>query len=153
MVLQLSQTWRGRESPGGTRSTTLAPQFEQKFIGGKGMLAPMIHNGARDGRSALPVSAPPVPGPVRADGFGSLPLSVPLFPFCDFLQRVVRLRHRTGGTRGDGPGPVPARGSGPRDVPRPVCVYGRAGASSRPPPGGLPVAQRDGRSLFDLGRI
>jgi hypothetical protein len=38
MVLQLSQTWRGRESPGGTRSTSLAPQFEQKFSGGKGML-------------------------------------------------------------------------------------------------------------------
>src|SRR5258708_3090114 len=153
MVLQLSQTWRGRESPGGTRSTSLAPQFEQKFIGGKGMLAPMIHNGARDGRSAFPVSAPPVPGPVRADGFGSLPLSVPLFPFSDFLQRVVRLRHRTGGARHDGPGSVPARGSGPRDVPRPVCVHGRAGASGGPRPGGLPVAQRDGRSLFDLGRI
>src|SRR5882762_10770950 len=115
MVLQLSQTWRGRESPGGTRSTTLAPQFEQKFIGGKGMLAPMIHNGARDGRPALAVPAPPVPGPVRADGFGSFPFSVPLFPFPDVLQRVVRLRHRSGGARRDGPGPVPACGSRSRD--------------------------------------
>src|SRR5258708_17217446 len=141
MVLQLSKTWRGRESPGGTRSATLAPQLEQKFIGGKGMLAPMIHNGARDGRSALPVSAPPVPGPVRADGFGSLPLSVPLFPFSDFLQRVVRLRHRTGGTRGDGPGPVTACGSRPRDVPRLVCVHGCVGASTGASPRGLPPAQ------------
>src|SRR5882757_3386740 len=128
MVLQLSQTCRGRESPGGTRSTTLAPQFEQKFIGGKGMLAPMIHNGARDGRSAFPVSAPAVPGPLRADGFGSLPLSISLFPFSDFLQRVVRLRHRTGGAGGDGPRLVPACGSGPRDVPWLACVHGRAGA-------------------------
>jgi hypothetical protein len=35
-VPQRSQTWRGMESPGGTRSATLAPQFEQKFIGARG---------------------------------------------------------------------------------------------------------------------
>src|SRR5256885_11726057 len=37
MVPQLSHTWRGSKSPGGTRSASLAPHFEQKFIGGKGM--------------------------------------------------------------------------------------------------------------------
>src|SRR5258706_4839228 len=105
MVLQLSQTLRGRESPGGTRSTSLAPQFEQKFSGGKGMLAPMIHNGARNGRCAYPVSAPAVPVSVRADGNGSVPLSVSLLPFSDFLHRVDCLRDRTGGARRDRPRP------------------------------------------------
>src|ERR1700704_5481136 len=38
MVPQLSQMWRGSESPGGTRSVSLPPHFEQKFIGGKAML-------------------------------------------------------------------------------------------------------------------
>src|SRR5256885_13992331 len=37
MVPQLSHTWRGSKSPGGTRSASLAPHFEQKFIGGKDM--------------------------------------------------------------------------------------------------------------------
>src|SRR6266850_2164781 len=58
MVLQLSQTWRGRESPGGTRSTTLAPQFEQKFIGGKGILALRIAAGGDDPSILAPVHPP-----------------------------------------------------------------------------------------------
>src|SRR5258706_9368386 len=58
MVLQLSQTWRGRESPGGTRSTSLAPQFEQKFIGGKGMLALRIAAGGDDPSILAPVHPP-----------------------------------------------------------------------------------------------
>src|SRR5258706_579870 len=58
MVLQLSQTWRGRESPGGTRSTSLAPQFEQKFIGGKGILALRIAAGGDDPSILAPVHPP-----------------------------------------------------------------------------------------------
>src|SRR6266581_1496874 len=42
MVPQLSHTWRGSESPGGTRSTSLAPHFEQKLSGGKGMLRGLL---------------------------------------------------------------------------------------------------------------
>src|SRR5262245_42566430 len=39
MVPQASHTERGSASPGGTRSASLAPQFEQKFIGGNDMPA------------------------------------------------------------------------------------------------------------------
>src|SRR5882762_9332070 len=144
MVLQLSQTWRGRESPGGTRSASLAPQFEQKFIGGKGMLAPMIHNGARDGRSAHSGYAPPVLGSVRADGGGSLPLAAPLLPFSEFLYRVAGLCSRACCPGGDWISTVPARHARARNVPRLVRVYRRAGPSSSARRGGLSAAKRNG---------
>src|SRR5689334_2866349 len=32
MLPQVSQTWRGSESPGGTRDRTAPPQLEQNFI-------------------------------------------------------------------------------------------------------------------------
>src|SRR5262245_5841730 len=46
MVPQASHTPRGSESPGGTRSVTLAPHFEQKFSGGEDM--PAYDTGARN---------------------------------------------------------------------------------------------------------
>src|SRR5580765_1974840 len=55
MVLQLSQTWRGSESPGGTRSATLAPHTEQKFSAGEDMRAYDTAARIRPGSSFSPL--------------------------------------------------------------------------------------------------
>src|SRR5882672_1153074 len=68
MVWQESQTWRGSESPGGTRNATLAPHTEQKFTGGKDM--PRLGRRAPDELRQLVQAADDVIGrdPERVDG-------------------------------------------------------------------------------------
>src|SRR5258706_7792213 len=107
MVLQLSQPWRGRESPGGTSSTSLAPQFEKKFIGGKGMLAPMrALLGGRPEYTRAGATSPRrhddsgpsfvedhacfanQPGAVGVDGFASVPEFPPQSSAAHVLYRV-----------------------------------------------------------------